>query len=73
MFVVQSNRTLDGIIADDIAVSEVLGDNTRAGLILLLEVMGIARCVFGVGASEITDASGAGNLDLRTTKLCVVE
>lgn len=73
MLVVQSNSTLDGIVADHVAMSKILGYDARARLVFLGEVMLVARSIFGICAGKLADASRAGDLDLRTAELGVIE
>lgn len=39
MLLVESKSTLDGLVADGVAVSKVLCNDARAGLVLLREVV----------------------------------
>ena len=39
MLVVELDRALERLVADDVAMSEILGDDTRPRLVLLLDVI----------------------------------
>lgn len=60
MLVVELDGALEGIVGDDVAVSEVLGDDAGAGFVLLGNVVGV--CAGGVigrsGAAEIVEVGG---------------
>lgn len=49
MLVVEGNGALDGGIAHDVAVREVLGNDARAGLLLLCNLVRVAVLVGGDG------------------------
>ena len=59
MLVVESNGTLDRGVADHVAVREVLGNDARARLIFLCDIMLVAGGIFRVSAGEFADASSA--------------
>jgi hypothetical protein len=67
VLLVERDGLLDSLVADCIAVCEVLGDDARARLVLLLEV--VVVLVFGfrgrgaVGACELVDALGSFDVD----------
>lgn len=74
MLLVKGKSTLDGLVADGVAVSEVLGNDARAGLVLLRNVF---RGLF-VGSRELAtrklvERSGRGNVDLVGAELGVVK
>ena len=50
MLVVEGNGTLDRGIADHVAVGEVFGNDARARLVLLRNVVLVAGGIFGVSA-----------------------
>lgn len=74
VLVVERDRSLQGGIADDVAVREVFGDDARAGLIFLRDIVLIAG---GVIAARGAAWSGAGcvarDLHLGCSELGVVE
>lgn len=45
MLVIEGNGALDGIVADGVAVSEILGDDASARLVLLRDVILVAGCI----------------------------
>ena len=45
MLVIESDGALNGVVTDGIAVREILGDDARAGLVFLRDVMLIMRGV----------------------------
>ena len=59
MLVVKRNGTLDGGVTNRVAVCEVLGNNARARLVFLRDVMFVAGGVLGVSAGQFADAGGA--------------
>lgn len=59
VLVVKGNGTLDRRVADHVAVGEVFGNDARARLVFLRNVMLVAGGVFSVGAGKFTDAGGA--------------
>jgi hypothetical protein len=67
VLLVERDSLLDGLIADCVAVREVLGDDARARLVLLLQV--VVVLIFGfpgrgaVGACELVDALGGFDVD----------
>jgi len=74
VLLVEINGTLDGSVANNVTVGKVLSDNTAAGFFLLSDLIAITLCVVGVMASIIfARSAGARNLDLRGTKLRVIE
>lgn len=74
MLVVKGDGALDGIVADHVAVGQVFGNNARSWLIFLRDIVYIAGGIVRscVRASNVIETRGAGDLDLRTTKLSVV-
>jgi hypothetical protein len=67
VLLVERDGLLDGLVANGVAVCEVLGDDARARLVLLLEV--VVVLVFGFGgrgavrACEVVDALSSFNVD----------
>lgn len=59
MLVVKRNCPLDRGVTDCVAVCEVLGNNARARLVFLRDIMFVAGGVLGVSAGQFTDAGGA--------------
>ncbi len=75
MLLVESEGTLDCFIADDVAVGEILGDDARAGLVFLCDVLLVVR-LFGGGrlaAGDLVERGGGGDGDLGGAELGVVE
>lgn len=71
---VKLDGALNGSVADDVAVGEVFGEDTRAGLLLLGDVVGLALSVGGVvGTTIITASARAGDGDVVGAKLRIVE
>ncbi len=60
MLVVELDGALEGIVGDDVTVSEVLGDDAGAGLVFLGNVVGVnAGGVVGRGsAAEVVEVGG---------------
>ena len=73
MFVVKGNGTLDGGVADHVAVGEVLSDNAGARLVFLLNILLVARAIVGVSAGQVTYARSAGDVNLRVAQLGIVK
>ena len=74
MLLVQFNGTLGSLIADNIAMGQVLSNDAGSWLLLLGDLITVALCLGGKMASVILlRASGAGNLDVGRTELSVVE
>lgn len=74
VLLVKSKSTLNGLVADGVAVGEVLSDDTRAGLVFLRDV--VRRLVIGsreLAASELVERGGSGDVNLVRTKLGVVK
>lgn len=69
---VKLNSTLDGSVTDHVAVGEVLGQDTSAGLLLLGDLIGVAVGVLG-GVSGIIVDILAGDLEVVRAELGVVE
>lgn len=59
MLVVKRNCPLDRGVTDCVAVCEVLGNNARARLVFLRDIMFVAGGVLGISAGQFTDAGGA--------------
>lgn len=77
VLVVQGNGLLDGIVAEGVAVGQVLSYNARTGLVLLLEVVVVLVLgLSGAGgllAGDVVEALGSLDVHERGTKLGVVE
>lgn len=72
MLVVKIDGLLNCLVTDYIAMGEVLGNNARARLFLLCNLIGIALIVRGIVA-VIRVGRCRGNLDLSRAELGVVE
>lgn len=73
MLLIQVDGTLNTLVTNNVAVGEVLSDDTASRLLLLCNLVGIALSVVGVVASIIlVVSSGAGDLNLGSSKLGVV-
>lgn len=76
VLVVKGNCSLDGLIADDVAVCEVLGDDAGTGLIFLVDVT-VSSWLIGranrLATGNLVEGSCGGNVDLSGAKLCVVQ
>lgn len=75
VLVVKSNGLSDGLVADDVTVSEVFSDDARARLVLLCNVISsrfIGRAG-SVGTGDLVKCSCRGNMDLSGTELRVVK
>ena len=72
VLLVEVNSTLNSGIANHIAVSEILGNDARAGLFFLCDLIGVT---FGVICVALTLFRGVvrGDTDLGGAELCVVE
>lgn len=74
MLFVQRDRSLQGGVADDVAVREVFGYDARAGFVFLRDVMLIAVGVIAARGAAWGGAGGvARDLHLGRSKLGVVE
>jgi hypothetical protein len=74
VFVIKINSSLSSLVTNYVAMSEILGDDTRSWLLLLCNLIAITASIAGEVASIIlTRTRCAANLYLRGTKLCVVE
>lgn len=70
---IELDGALNGDIANDVAVGEVLGKNARAGLLLLRDFVGVTVVVLGVRGVVIRVATGAGDGELIGAELGVVK
>lgn len=70
---VQLDGAFDGGVANDVSVSEILGEDASAGLLLLRDVVRVAVHLGVVVALIICGAAGAGDGDVVRSKLGVVE
>lgn len=77
VLVVESDGALDGVIANHVTLSQILGHDTGARLVLLLDIItfggAIVAMVGSFAAGHLIETSGAGNLDLRRSELGIVE
>ena len=79
VLVVEVDRSVESLVAEDVAVGEVLGDDAGARLVLLLDLVGVlavgVTAVGGLGgaAGDLVDAVGRGHLYLGGAQLGVVE
>ena len=64
MFIVESDGTLEGGVAEDVAVGKIFGYDAGAGLVFLGDVMAFAGLLFGVRAREIGNAGCTRDGDL---------
>jgi hypothetical protein len=71
MLVVELDRTLNGSIANDVTVGEVLGEDAAAGLLLLGDLVTVTLGVGG-GARVLVGVLG-GDVDLGAGQLRVVQ
>ena len=74
VFLIYCDRTLDGIVANDVTVCEVFGDNARARFVFLgnIAIVTFAMVCVGTGSSEFIQARSTRDLNLGITELCVV-
>lgn len=71
---VKLDGALESGISDDVALGEVLGQDARAGLLLLSDLVGITvRVVLEVGAVVAGVAAGTGNGNVGGAKLSVIQ
>ena len=70
VLVVKVERTLRSLVADNVTVGEVLGDDTGAGLLLLGNLVAV---LLAVGLIELLSALGTGYGNLGLSKLGVVQ
>ena len=74
MLLVQIDGTLSGLIGDNVAMSQILGNDARTWLLLLGDLIAIAFSLCSIMASIVlVRASSAGDLDVSGAKLGVVE
>lgn len=74
MLLVQIDGTLSSLVADDIAMSQILSNDAGSWLLLLSDLIAITLSLLCIVASIIlARASGTGDLDVSGTKLGVVE
>jgi hypothetical protein len=74
MLLIQINGTLGGLISDNVAMSQILGNDARSRLLLLSNLIAIALSLCSIVTSVIlVGASCAGDLDMSGAKLGVVE
>lgn len=74
VLLVKSKSTLNGLIADGVAVGKVLGNNARARLVFLRKML--RRLLVSsreFAASELVERGGSGDVNLVVTELGVVE
>lgn len=70
VLVVKVERALRSLVADNVAVGEVLGDDTGAGLLLLGNLVAV---LLAVGLIELLSTLGTGHGNLGLSKLGVVQ
>lgn len=70
---IEVESALDGSVAYDVTVSEVLSQDTGAGLLLLGDLVGVAISVLGSGDIVVAIGGGAGDLQVVGAELGVVE
>jgi hypothetical protein len=70
---IEVESTLDGGITYDVAVGEVLSQDTCAGLLLLSDLVGVAVSVLGSGDIVFAIGASAGDLKMVVSELSVVE
>lgn len=74
VLVVQLDGTLDGGIANNVAVRKVLGDDPRPGLLLLCDLVGVTLGVGGgLGRRVVRGAGRRRHADVGGSKLGVVQ
>ena len=77
VLVVESDGFLDGLVADHVPLRQILGHDTRARLILLLNVLAFGGTIIAMLSSlasgQLVETSRAGDLHLRRSELGVVE
>jgi hypothetical protein len=74
MLLVKIDSFLDALIANYIAVSEILSNDTRSWLLLLRDFIAVALAIILVVTAIIfVGSSRASNLDVRCTKLGVIK
>jgi len=74
VLLVKLDGTLDGLVADNVTVGKILGNNAASRLLLLSDLVAITlSLVFVVAAIVLVVAAGAGDFHLMGTKLGVVE
>lgn len=73
MLVVQINGLLNSVVANHVAMSKVLCDDTRTRLLFLCDLIAVALSVGSEVAIIRSGRGGARNLHLSASKLCVVE
>lgn len=78
VLVVELDRTLNRLVADDVAMSEILGDDARARLVFLLDVALLGRVstlgwVVRGGFGDVVKAVRAADLNLSRPKLSIVQ
>jgi hypothetical protein len=72
MLVIQLDSSLDGSIANDIAMGKVLSENASAGLLLLRDVV-VLTLLTGRTGLACVGAGGAGDRNVVGSKLRVVK
>lgn len=74
MLLVEVNGLLNGLVADCIAVGEVLGDNTASRFLLLGNLVAVTLLIRSVvGSLLCACAGGTRNLNLSCTKSSVIK
>lgn len=70
MLMVEVERTLGSLVTDDITVGEIFGDNTRAGLLFLSNLVAV---LFVMSIINFFGTLSASYGDLGLSKLSVVK
>lgn len=76
MLLVESESALNGFVADGVAVGEVLGNNARAGLVFLRDVVFGGVLFIGsrqLSTRKLVERGNGGDVDLVGTELGVVK
>lgn len=74
VLLVKSKSALNGLVADGVAVGKVLGNDARARLVFLRDV--VRRLFVGgreLAAGQLVERGGGGNVNLVSTKLSIVK
>lgn len=74
VLLIELDGTLDGLVANNITVGKIFGDNAAAWFLFLGDLVAVALSLLFVMTSIIfATASGAGDVNLCGTKLSVIE
>ena len=72
VFLIEVNSTLNGGIANYVAVSKILGNDARAGLFFLCDLIGVTLGIMHV-VLTLFGSVVRGDIDLGGAELCMVE